>query len=297
MSAVDKKALRHEMYRKKLPRSYIVVFFVLVFLFTTISYVLLGFYVEHWYTGPARTVARVVPLPAVIVQNDIVWYSEVSEFANVFSLAKDEAEFEIDDPFGSALKRTVSNTHLAHFAQTLDVEVTRSELLAYEIDEPDLEAFLKEIGWNEMQYRRFIVAPLLLAQKTEDVVFHDVAYQSVSLEKMHNVEQDLALGISFDDLAIQYSEDVSGPSGGYLGFYTLDQMPEGLEEVFDADVGVPSGVLETNGSFVIARVHDEFLAGGEREQVSLQIISVKKTGLATALEAYAETQRVIYMVR
>jgi parvulin-like peptidyl-prolyl isomerase len=297
MSAVDKKSLRHEMYRKKIPRSYIAIFVLLVFLFTSISYAIFGFYLEHWYTGPARVAARVLPLPAVIVESKVVWYRDVSEFANVFAVAQEDQGVELGDPFQAALERTVSNKHLQNFAKELGVNLTKQDLLNYEIADPDLEEFLDRVGWKEAQYRKFIVEPLLLAQESEALVFANPEYQTESLKAIQNLEQDIGLGIRFEDLAMQYSHDVSAETGGYLGFFTKDAMPEGLDDLFDAEIGEPSEIIETEHSFVIAQVYDVLGFGEDRLSVAIQIITIKKTGLSDALDDFAETQSVRYFVR
>ena len=297
MSVVDKKALRHELYRKTIPRSYIALFVGIVLLFILLSYAFFGFYLEHWYTGPARTASRFLPLPAVIVESDIVWYREVAEFANVFAAAAEDEHFGITDPFRSAVDRAVSNAHLEHFAQELGVHISRSDIQDYAIEDPDLETFLEEIGWNESQYRTFIVGPLLQAQQAEEIVFSDQAYQAEALNRIGNVQQDLELGIAFEDLAKQYSDDVSGASGGYLGFFDVEQLPEGLDPLEEAALEEPSDVIETEGAFLVAQVYDVIEVGGERIQVAIQLIQVNKTGLSDALEAFSQTQTVRYFVR
>ena len=297
MSTVDKKSLRHEMYRKKIPRSYIAIFIVLVLFFVSFSYAVFGFYLENWYTGPARIAAKVLPMPAVIVENKVIWYRDISEFANVFALAEEDQGVELGDPFQAALDRTVSNKHLLNFSKELGVDVSRQEIQDFVIDDVDLEEFLDRVGWSESQYRKFIVEPLLLAQESEDVIFASHEYQAESLKAIQNLEQDIGLGIRFEDLAIQYSDDVSGPAGGYLGFFTEDAMPEGLEHLFDAELAEPSEIIETEHSFMIAQVYDVIGYGEDRVSVALQIITIKKTGLSDALDNFAEHQSVRYLVR
>lgn len=297
MSVVHKHALRHELYREKWPRSYAFVIVPIVFVFLLLAYAFFALYLGHGYTGAARLFAHVVPIPAAIVEGDVIWYAEVAEFANVFDRARAEEGADVPDPFQAALDRAVSNAHLRSYAESIGVQVTRSDVQSYVIDDEDFETFLHDVHWSESRYRRLVIEPLLYAQAAEAIVYDDAAQQIASSERVTNVKRDLERGIRFEDLAIQYSDDPSGTSGGFLGFYTKDAMPSGLEEVFDDAVRTPSEILDTDGAFVIAQIYDTIIIDGERAQVALQIISIKKTGLAPVLETYVEGRKVWYLVR
>lgn len=297
MSAIDKKAMRHEMYRKKIPRSYIVLFFFIVLFFISFSYVFVGFYFNHWYTGPARIAARVLPLPAVVVDNEIVWYTDISEMANVFAVASESFVTEIDDPFQFAINRNVSNTHLNHLADQLGISVSRTEVREYEISDTDLDVFLKKVGWTESQYRRYIVEPLLIAQVTEEAVYSSSELQSSAKERIENIERDIQLGIKFSDLAVQYSDDLSSDNGGFIGLFTDEDLPIGLESVFNMEVDAVSGVLETPTDFAIVYINDATEIDDERVRVGLQIITIHKDSLADVLDEFVKDVPVYYFVR
>jgi len=297
MTVVDKKALRHATYRKPIPRSYLVVFFSLVLFFVTFSYALFGFYLEHWYAGPARIAARVLPLPAALIEGEVLWYEDISEFANVFEVSGKDVGTDITDPFQSGLERASRNIHLEHFATKLGIEVTKAELENYEIVDESFELFLESVGWNEKRYRSYVVRSLLLAQKLEAEVLSNAEYQTKVYAEMENVLQDIELGLSFDDVAIQSSEDVSAEIGGYSGFFTKEDLPEGLQSAFSLDLYEVSDILETEEAFYVVRPYEIVGFGEDRLQIALQIIVRNKQLLAPALDAFIETQSEWYFIR
>ena len=67
-----------------------------------------------------------------------------------------------------------------------------------------------------------------------------------ALERIELVSAELANGIAFGELAVEYSECASAQDGGNLGkFGPGDMVPEFDEAVFDLEIGATSGVVET----------------------------------------------------
>ena len=79
-----------------------------------------------------------------------------------------------------------------------------------------------------------------------------------ALSKIGMVEEKLKNGEAFEDLARQYSDDItSGENGGDLGYVSKGQMVEKFDKaLFALDVGEVSGIVETEYGFHIIKATD-----------------------------------------
>ncbi len=252
-----------------------------------------GFYFQNWHTGSARVVAKYLPIPAASVEGDIVWYKQVSETANLFSVVDNGQE----DAFESAFEAAIRQKYILHLAQELGVTVTKDEINSYPINEQEIATYLFEIDWSENEYRKYIVTPLLYAQKTEEALLSSYDYQAIARGELDKVLLDVELGIPFSDLAVQYSEDSSAVFGGDIGLYEQTDLPAGMELVWDLEVDELSDILDLGDAYALVKVYDDVILEGERTNVALQLILVKKATLAEVLEDYAKTEDVKVFVR
>ncbi|PIX62017.1 hypothetical protein CO057_03155 [Candidatus Uhrbacteria bacterium CG_4_9_14_0_2_um_filter_41_50] len=250
-----------------------------------------GFYFQNWHTGAARVAAKFLPIPAAIVEGDIIWYKQVSETANLLIAAEEESE----GAFDMALEAVIRQVYVEHLAEELGVSVTRDEVSAYEVDM--IDGFLEEVGWSEREYRNYVVKPLLLAQKTEEALLNSYDYQAIARDDLAKVLLDLELGIPFSDLAEQYSEDGSAVFGGDIGLFEKFKLPVGMEPVWDLEVDQVSEILDLGDSYALVKVYDNVVLEGERTHVALQVILVKKATLSEVLEDFARAQEVKVFVR
>lgn len=266
---------------------------VLIVALLALFFGLYGFYYGHWYQGPARGISHALPLPAATVNGDIIWYDDVVELAVLF-----EATVGEGDAFSEALDTAVRRAHVEDLASELDVSVSKDEQRAFMAEVEDLEAFLDEISWSERQYLRYVVEPLLLQQIVEEAAYGSRDLQSVAFAEIDRILSSYnEIGIAFDDLAAQYSEDPSSVLDGDVGFYEQHELPEGYEDVWSMEIGEVSDVLETHDTFAIVFVYDELLEEEARTHVAFQVIVVNKSPLSEVLEEYAPEQNVRVFVR
>ena len=111
------------------------------------------------------------------------------------------------------------------------------------------------------------------------------------------MQADLEIGISFSDIANQYSEDSSAAYNGDIGYFRRSDLPVGLEKVFDVPLNEPTEIIETTDGFVIAMVYDVVEADGERQEVAVRIIKARKATLAEVLDEYSKLHQAWYIVR
>lgn len=285
---ISKSSLRHEMYTQKRSPMYAWVILVIAILLGLVGATWISVYHFHAYKGPFSLVASILPVPVARVGKNVVLYRKASDFARVFALNENDEDAQ-GEPLLEATMRLVYHAELQQLAKDTGVTVTNQEIQAALAEVEGLEAFLEDVDWSAQQYGEFVIKPLLLAQAAEHSVYSLDEYQNQSFARAEKLRADIDAGIAFTDLAEQYSSDASAGGGGFLGYFTQEELPAGTEEVFDFAVGEVSDVLSLEETFAIVRVHDAVVVGGERIQVGLQIITVQKDGLVDILDVYAES--------
>ncbi|PIQ67617.1 hypothetical protein COV92_02005 [Candidatus Uhrbacteria bacterium CG11_big_fil_rev_8_21_14_0_20_41_9] len=196
-----------------------------------------------------------------------------------------------------ALRRLIADKQLEQFGESLGVHVSQSSVQNFVMNEPGLADFLESVQWSEADYRKYIVTPLLIAQDSETVVAKNAEFQTEPLEKMHKILNDLDSGFNFTDLAMTRSDDLSAPSGGDTGYFTKDELPALYKDMFEAELGTVSPILEAEDFYSIAKVVDISGDPNERARVALQVITVNKTGMLPAFTKFKEQSKIKFFVR
>jgi len=114
---------------------------------------------------------------------------------------------------------------------------------------------------------------------------------------MHKILNDLDSGFNFTDLAMTRSDDLSAPSGGDTGYFTKDELPALYKDMFEAELGTVSPILEAEDFYSIAKVVDISGDPNERARVALQVITVNKTGMLPAFTKFKEQSKIKFFVR
>ncbi|MDP2631442.1 MAG: peptidylprolyl isomerase [Candidatus Uhrbacteria bacterium] len=279
--------------RQSIPVKQKIAVFILVVFVGFVFVIGFGFYFGHWHHGFARTVARILPLPAASVEGDIIWYHDVVELAAAFELGKENKVF---DSFDEALDVAIDRKLLTHLAEDIGVEVSKDEVADYALDDPSLQGFLDELRWNEADYRKYVVAPLLLSQGAEEAVYGADAYQNEAYDRAKKLLDDIERGIDFGDLAKQYSDDISSDFEGDIGYFGEDNIDAGFLPALELEFDEVSGILDIGTYYAIAKAYD-VIGEGEDLLVGLQIITVNKAGLDKVLEEFTKDRDVRFFVR
>ncbi len=282
---------QEEVHSYRVPTSYFIYFFFLFFVVFGFIFVIFGFYKNHWDSGLPKSIARILPFPAAVVEGDKVLYSSAIEYASLYKFSNNNGDY-----FEAGLLRAVNMIHLFALADELNVSISKNELNEYALDDLDGD-FLKAVGWTENKYRKYVIKPLILSQELELAVYNSHDYQKRALAKVDSIYQNIEMGIDFDDLALQYSESLSSDNGGFIGFFEKDDLANGYEALFDFELGQVSEVIETDRTFVIAKVFDIVEIDDERVGVGVQEIVVKKDELSEVLDRFIEGREVKYWVQ
>lgn len=233
------------------------------------------FFMTHAVNGIFRPLSSLVLVPAAKAEGERVSYRYVAEMAHGMEGFGEATERQ--DAFDRALATSVYRLYIESLAKDLDVEVTKDEVTAYPLDSEEIAAGLEIARWDEKDYRKYIVEPLLLAQKTEAAVSANDAYQAEALETMESLRKKVAQGMPFADVAQNFSQDPSALARGDLGIMSVGTMPPWLRPALELELGDISEILHAPDAYWMVTVIEYFPSEvPEQAAVHFRGIAVKK---------------------
>lgn len=256
----------------------------------------IGYFVLSGWSNPSASgwYAR-VPLPVAQLRGRVAWYGEVVKLARGFA-ASDVRDLVTPEDLTAALDLAARRLLIARLASDYDLSVSDDELKAeLEVDD-ELETFLVQANWSLDDYSELVLEPFILSQKVEDVLMADREYQGGALEEIVALRAKLDLGIAFEDVAQQYSQDSSAQSKGNLGYVLQSEVDVGFAPVFQLATNDVSEILETVDAFWIVRVEDS-LEDVDGQRLLLRGIAVKKQGIGEIVDRLVEEHSLIFFVK
>ncbi len=243
------------------------------------------FFITHAMSGVFRPLSSLVFIPAAMAQGESVSYHQVVELAH--GLQGFGGVTKKKQAFDQALVASVYRLYVEHLAQELKVKLTNTEVAEYELDSGLLTAGLQTAHWNAGDYRKFIIEPLLLAQKIELAVSTDETYQTVAYDTMETLRKKVLQGMPFADVAENFSEDSSARARGDLGMMNLATLPVWLEpalELRHQDIGTISSILAAPDAFWTVTLI-EFIPSELPEQATIHFrgLAVKKKSFGAVI--------------
>ncbi len=150
-------------------------------------------------------------------------------------------------------------------------------------------------GWNLAQFQDKVVLPSLYEEALVSVFDTKYADSSQAQEKIEKAAQNLALGRTFSDTAMEYSEGRTAKSGGDMGWFAYPDLIEPLQKAAQSqEVGVPGAILESGLGFHILLVNERKKEGdAERVRVSQIFVKKKTFGEWLAMEMSNMSIRVL----
>lgn len=253
------------------------------------------FYLSGWQsTAAARWYSR-APLPVAQLGARTAWYNDLVALARGFAASEDRQDL-LESDFDRALELVTRRLLIARLADEYNVTVTDDEVNAELVEDESLTAFLGEAGWDLDQYREYVLEPFVLSQRVEGELMMDRDYQGSALDGIAALQAKLDLGIAFEDVAQQYSEDSSAQAKGSLGYVLPSEVDEGLASAFALEINEVSPVLEGADAFWIVRVED-IANEADGDRYFLRGIAIKKQGIAEIVDELINEHDMIVFVR
>ncbi len=261
----------------------------------TLAGALVYFSWTGWRTPALGERLRAVPIPVARLGTEIAWYGDVYLLACGLAVERGR-DAPIAEDYDDALALGVRRLFVARLARELDVDVTDAEIEAEFVEDDALLSFLASAGWDLGDYKRLLLAPFVVEQQTELALYEEDDYQEGVRDDLQSILDKLEIGIAFEDVAAQYSEDESALAKGSLGYVLLSEVDEGFAPAFALAVGETSGVLETADALWIVRLEDIARDAENGDRYFLRGIAVKKRSLADVVDEIMKTKNAAVFV-
>ncbi len=263
------------------------IFIVLLFYFLTSAVLVYGFNLQNNWL---RVSARWMPYPAALVNfSHPIMYQELQDNLSAvknfyekqdlsnsglrvdFSTEGGEKRLKIKEKY--LLNKLIENKIMALLAKEKNLEVT-PQMIREEIEKVKLQSQFSETdegleklsqlyGWTLKDLEEKIIQPQILGKKLEEASRQEETQFLVPRNKIEKAQQELNQGLSFEEVANEYSEGESSKNEGELGWFPADQMiPEIALTCFSLEKGDISQIIESPLGFHLIKLEDKKIEEG-----------------------------------
>lgn len=235
-------------------------------------------------------------VPIGLADAHLIWYPDVACIARGIAAANDRTAItEADDV--QAIDVVIRRHVLRDLAKELDVSVSDEDVSASVTWTDDVCAFQALATWSDREYVKYVAEDLALSNAVESALLQKGSYQSFSQERIKAIQEKLALGIPFADLAKEYSEDpTTAQTKGSFGYVLPSEVDPAFASVFSLPPLTVSDVIVTDDVFWLLQTEDS-VVDEDGTRTLLRGIAVKKTGLVGVLDSLVKNIDPLLWVR
>lgn len=287
---------------KVIPRVIIIGIVGTIFLFVGVA---IGFFSFWPGSALAVRVQRVIPFPIVSIGwTDIITsrdlgenmrsirrFYESQDFSKVgmrIDFSTEDGKMRLKMREKDLLNKMLEDRAMERLARARDITVTPEEAqqgveskLAELGTETRVEQSLARLyGWTLSDFAEKVVRPSLYEEKLRGEFEKDTQQRKAAFEKVQQAAEKLKQGVSFSNVAQEFSEGQTASKGGELGWFTLDDLAPDLQKpVEKAKRNVVSDIIESDLGFHILLVEETKFENG-KQLYHLRQIFVEKTSFS-----------------
>jgi len=245
------------------------------------------FFWKGWRGGNLPVVVeRILCIPIGYEDGNILWYPSIARLAHGIA-ASDNRTAVAEGDYLQAIDATVRRNALESIAISEGVAVSDSDVAAAVQWTDDIRSFEALAGWNDDEYLVFVQRSFVLSNAVESAILAEESYQAEAHARMKDIQAKLELGIAFDDVANEYSEDpATAQSKGSFGYVLPAEVDPAFAPVFLLPFNAVSSVIITEDSYWILRIEDS-VTDESGTRTFLRGIAIKKRMLADILDERA----------
>ncbi|MFA6017583.1 MAG: peptidylprolyl isomerase [Patescibacteria group bacterium] len=258
----------------------------LVFAFLVIAFLFGGgwFFWFGWRSGNVPSVLESFSYaPIGFESGHVLWYAPIARLARGIAAADGRATVNETD-YAQAIDATIRRNALDDLAHDVGVSISDADVESSITWTDDIRTFQSLAGWSDYEYRQYIVEGFVLSTKVEQAVLGNEEYQAASHERVADIQAKLTLGIAFEDVAKEYSEDpATAQAKGSFGYVLPSEVDAAFAPVFDLPLNTATDVISTVDAYWILRIEDTAVEENGVRSL-LRGIAIKKTLLADVLD-------------
>jgi len=248
--------------------------------------------------------ARIIPYPAAIIGNSsFVSTRELAKkldfakayYANEdfsqtgkridFSTLEGKKRFQVKEK--QLLNKMIEDKIVEILAKKAGIKIT-PEMAAQDVerkidqygDTKKVQEKLDKYGWTMGDFENNIVIPAMYQDRLTANFMQTDDTRPKALEKIKNAQTDLNNKKDFSEVAKAYSEGESAGSGGYVGWFSKNEMLSEISSAaFSMKKGDVSDILESSLGYHIIKIENRRTMNGE-DQVEIRQIFVRTKSFA-----------------
>ena len=242
------------------------------------------FFWKGWRSGSLPPIVeRTLFLPIGYEDGHVLWFPGVARLARGIAGADNRSEVSEAD-YAQAIDALVRRHALEDIASEENVSVSNADVSSVVEWTDDIRSFQSLAGWSDGEYLNYIQRSFVLSTAVQDAMLVSEAYQAKAQERMADVQSKLALGIAFEDIAKEYSEDPgTAQIKGSFGYVLPSEVDPAFAPVFLLPPNTSSDVIATSDGYWILRT-EESVTDESGTRYLLRGIAVKKGTLADVLD-------------
>lgn len=242
------------------------------------------FFWKGWRSGSLpHGIERILFVPIGYEDGHVLWFPGVARLARGIAAADNRATISEPD-YAQAIDAMVRRYALEDIAAEQGVNVSSEDVSSAVEWTEDIQAFKVLAGWSDGEYLNYIQRSFVLSTAVQDAILADEEYQAKAQERMADLQSKLALGIAFEDVAKEYSEDPgTAQIKGSFGYVLPSEVDAAFAPVFSLPSMTVSDVITTTDAYWILRT-EESVTDESGTRYLLRGIAVKKGTLADILD-------------
>lgn len=282
----------------KIKPLYLIIGGILIFVLLFVATMSVGIYKYKWENNFTLGVTRILPFPAVKVNNGFVSYNEYLENLNI--MKRYQKEFKKVDLKSEEGKKVLASIRQDTADRLVEEKLVKAEAKRLKIslskneindsfnelvksnggEKAFAEVLDKYYGLTPENFKETIYVSRLLRQKVADKYTSDDTVNADSKKKAEEVLAKVKAGEDFATLAKQYSQDSTAANGGDLGLFGKGKMvPEFETAAFALKAGETSEIVKTVYGYHVIKVTEV-----QGEQIKASHILIKTKDFNTWLE-------------
>ncbi|MFH1142862.1 MAG: peptidylprolyl isomerase [Candidatus Uhrbacteria bacterium] len=256
------------------------------------------------YTNPtgsiARTSSSILPYPAMVINWSPISVNKVldqheglmtyytSGMAEEFGItAPTEAE-ALNNILDNLIRKKVMNQMIKQRGLAYDLDLENDFLDKAIAQAGSTEAFTdmleESFGWDTTDFIEYIIEPFVIASVLEDDILYDSELQAEKKAEIDDAYSRLLNGEDFATIATVVSDDASSESGGQIGLFAQEELPEEWgSAIFELESGQYSEVIETRFAYGLFYV-ESYVEEEDVLKADISIIGIQKVGLQEVVE-------------
>lgn len=242
------------------------------------------FFWKGWRSGSLPAIVeRTLFVPVGYEDGHLLWFPGVARLARGIAAADNRTTISEAD-YAQAIDALVRRHALEDIALEEDVSVSDEDVSSAVEWTEDIQSFKTLAGWSDGEYLNYIQRSFVLSTAVQDAILASEAYQAKARERMADLQSKLVLGIAFEDVAKEYSEDPgTAQIKGSFGYVLPSEVDAAFAPVFSLPPKTLSDVITTADAYWVLRTEDS-VTDESGTRYLLRGIAVKKGTLADILD-------------